>query len=84
MSDDKMREEFEKWARPAGVALWPRPDDSNKYYCGAAQKAYEAWQASRASLCVELPADKHAHSTGYNAAINDCREAIQKTGVRVK
>lgn len=50
-----IREEFEAWARPEGVALWPHPNGSDRYYCGSAQKAWEAWQASRAALKVELP-----------------------------
>ena len=57
---EKMREEFEAWCASHGYTL--RPAETN---CGIAvdgqygnqrvQIAWEAWQASRAAQCVELP-----------------------------
>jgi len=82
-----IREEFEAWARPEGVALWPHPNGSDRYYCGAAQKAWEAWQASRAALKVELPAPKYVGgywSGGYAYDADSTKEALQQAGIEVK
>ncbi|MBX6789436.1 hypothetical protein ISE75_14040 [Pseudomonas aeruginosa] len=56
--------------------------------------AWKAWQASRAALRVELPEKIGPHNmvgrhvlpeaAGYDDAIDDCREAIQKAGIEVK
>lgn len=88
-----IREEFEAWARPEGVALWPHPNGSDRYYCGSAQKAWEAWQASRAALKVELPAFKeesiyfNEHAQSRNQGFNDClervTEALLQAGIEV-
>lgn len=61
------------------------------------QLLWQAWQASRQALVVELPA-KISHlphsqvadgfvlpeAEQYDEAIDDCREAIEAAGVRVK
>lgn len=51
---DKMREEFEAWALEVhgysgGVT------HCGSYYTSKIDALWEAWQASRAALCVELP-----------------------------
>lgn len=81
-----IREEFEAWARPEGVALWPHPNGSDRYYCGSAQKAWEAWQASRAALKVKLPEPEFigghsCHNFAYYA--EDVQEALQQAGIEV-
>lgn len=38
------RAAFEAWARREGIALWRNQENKEKYYCGAAQQAWESWQ----------------------------------------
>lgn len=51
---DKMREEFHEWCRSIGFTLkinaW-----GNDYAIGYGLEQWQAWQASRAALVVELP-----------------------------
>ena len=53
---DKMREEFEAWAKTRSLKnfLFWHPSDG-QYEVHAVQMAFEGWQASRSALCVELP-----------------------------
>ena len=60
MSNEKMREEFEAWCSSHGYTL--RPAENNcgiiidgQYGNQRVQIAWDAWQASRATLCVNLP-----------------------------
>uniref|UniRef100_UPI00283A92C2 hypothetical protein n=1 Tax=Pseudomonas pseudonitroreducens TaxID=2892326 RepID=UPI00283A92C2 len=58
-----------------------------------ARKRWEAWQASRTALKVELPEKIGPHNmvgrhvlpeaAGYDDAIDDCREALQQAGIEV-
>ena len=90
---DRMREEFEVWCCKRGYTL--KPAETN---CGIiidvayghprVQLAWESWQESRASLCIELPTkindDNDARSYGYDSAITDVEMAIGKAGVSYK
>ncbi|MGL4753450.1 MAG: hypothetical protein ACRCXB_13800 [Aeromonadaceae bacterium] len=49
---DKMREEFEAWAKKDELAI-NRYDDG--YLFDDTNDCWRAWKASRAALCVELP-----------------------------
>ena len=51
---DKMREEFEAWFSAEDGAL-PQQDGDGGYYYTPANDMWQAWQASRATLCVKLP-----------------------------
>jgi hypothetical protein len=90
MSNEKMREEFEVWARKRSLDLEYSnvPGVGQFYECPRTLLALESWQASRAALCVELPLPVHRvfeeFDAGYNAAIHDCRFAIESTGVRTR
>lgn len=54
---DKMREEFEVWARKEGLPVeWLI--DCEFYDARATEVSWQAWQASRAALVVTLP-DSH-------------------------
>ncbi len=93
-----MREEFEAWASShfvdvgSGNPLKKGPNGHYGFYVVAT--AWKAWQASRAALRVELPEKIGPHNmvgrhvlpeaAGYDDAIDDCREAIQKAGIEVK
>lgn len=66
---------------------------SHRFYLGC----WESWQASREALVIELPplsgmnssfvADgiqKTREHNRYNAAVKDCRKAIESAGLKVK
>ena len=77
---DKMREEFEAWAKLNGLRLERQTSmcggDMGRYDFGPTQAALEvwcdAWQASRAALVVELPSFENGSIRGYSG---DCDEA---------
>lgn len=102
MINEKMREEFEAWAKPHLIY----GDDSEDiegfdmrmecaYYIRTeTQSAWEAWQASRAAIEVELPIAHGAprNSTSYQEGLADgferaiyrAEEAIKALGLKVK
>ena len=85
---EKMRDGFESWCLVNGYTL--RPAETN---CGiiidgdyghpTVQIAWQAWQASRAALVVELPGAIWC-SLAYHEAINDVKEALDDAGVGYK
>jgi hypothetical protein len=101
MSIEKMREEFEAWARGHEVyeddgERLPMDRLSGCYYEHVqTQAAWEAWQASRKSLVIELPnrfAEKYqdyyddVEGGCFNEAryIDDLTAAIEAAGLGVK
>lgn len=66
---EKMRAEFDEWAMEYGF------DDD--------EHMWEAWQASRAALVVELPGAIWC-PLAYHEAINDVKEALDDAGVSYK
>ena len=85
---EQMRDGFESWCLANGYTL--RPAETN---CGiiiegdyghpTVQIAWQAWQASRAALVVELPGAIWC-SLAYHEAINDVKEALDDAGVSYK
>lgn len=94
MINNKMREEFEAWARKRSMDLEYRniPGVGQFYECPRTLLAFEAWQASREALVIELPEERVARgygeqvadALGFNDGVEYCREAIEAAGVRVK
>lgn len=86
MSTEKMREEFEAWAGQRGYSL-ERNSEAGGYYAVSANVAWSAWQASRATLVVELPpitgAGDHWSNVRDNTILS-CKRAIEAADVRVK
>lgn len=79
---DKMRDEFKEWARSRGMSL---PVNDDIHYNEWTQLAWEAWQASRASLVIELPEHFEYDNPGEAfPAIKDCRIAIEAAGLKVR
>ncbi|MDU4249071.1 hypothetical protein [Pseudomonas sp.] len=75
-----VREEFEAWVTAAmgGYADLRKSTDPNfDYDDGDVDFAYQAWQASRAALRVELPDREFPHHS-------DVVEALQQAGIEVK
>lgn len=94
------REEFEAWAASPAFGLSPghfKKDEDGEYINYPAHCYWLVWQASRQALVVALPS-KISHlphsqvgdgivlpeAEQYDEAIDDCREAIEAAGVRVK
>lgn len=83
---DKMREEFEEWL----ISIYPNQEvtrySDGDYTSFSTGYCWAAWQASRAALVVELPGlmTFGIQAQGYYRAVQDCREAIEAAGVKVK
>jgi hypothetical protein len=73
-----------------GFADLRKSDDPNFAYDDVdVDFAYQAWQASRAALKVELPQgpDLRAHGEfrrGHAVAMTEVTEALQQAGIEVK
>lgn len=86
---EKMREEFEAWISGLGynTNMVDGGECREDYYeFRMTNLAWHAWQASRATLVVELPETSLTGSIGvaHKAVTRRCREAIEAAGVRVK
>ena len=83
---DQMREEFEEWCKRTQGGNDRRNDDG-EYVSEEWEYSWWAWQASRASLCVELPPEEEHKGVHYDIGYmptDSVIKAITKTGVRVK
>ncbi|ECI2458988.1 hypothetical protein IU534_003173 [Salmonella enterica] len=91
------REQFEAWVtKETGFDLWrtefPMTEwDDQQYKCHQTNLAWMAWQASRASVDVEILSDpfiaikKDATNYDfYNAGIESAKRAIINAGIKVK
>ena len=88
---EKIRDGFESWCLANGYTL--RPAETN---CGiiiegdyghpTVQIAWQAWQASRAALVVELPSDINGeyYADGWNAALMCVEGVLEEAGVSYK
>jgi hypothetical protein len=82
---EQMRKEFEEWLKEYSMF----PLDSTR-----AAGYWQAWQASRAALCVELPVmlypypgqdeDGKLADRDRNVTISHCADAIHAAGVKTK
>lgn len=82
MSIEKIREEYENWARAEGYINLKRNVD-NSYTFTSANMAWVGWQASRESLVIELPPITRMESEGCDALLN-CAHLIHAAGVKTK
>ena len=74
---EKMREEFEGWASQffkMDVESWGEYVDSETHW------AWLSWQASRAALVVELP----ANCKGMALTVDELRTMLGEIGVTLK
>ena len=74
---DKMREEFEMWATSCEMCTYL---DGVEYRYQSTEWAWKAWQASRAALVVELP----ANCKGMALTVDELRVMMKKIGVTLK
>jgi len=83
---DKSREGFEAWASDNGAS--PRAihrGTNGGYLLMSTFTAWEAWQASRAAVVVELPKDvTNVTNKAYEEGRDDVITAIGKAGITVK
>lgn len=98
------REQFEAWATSNGISIVRTPQPlmfasgqrraEGDYILIESLCAWEAWQASRAAVVVELPAraNENLDTGGWpidpgaaraNSIIAGCRRAIEAAGVKV-
>ena len=93
MDTNKMREQFESFARD--VLDWSDDEfrlasDGKSYYWGATGESWVFWQASRAAVMVELPEIAHEIDEsveiayGFNCALKTIRTDIEAQGLKVK
>jgi len=73
---DKMREEFEAWCCKRGYTLKPAETNCGIIIEGAyghprVQLAWESWQESRATLCVQMPRCCNEEQDSYRLNIID-------------
>ncbi|MEQ7920228.1 hypothetical protein ABQX22_13620 [Xanthomonas sp. WHRI 1810A] len=105
MNELKMRQEFEAWAKPHLIYGDDSEDvegfrlemESGYYVWTETQAAWEAWQASRAGLVIELPPAPSvpedseegiddSHMDAYYAATgmrHACAKFIEAAGLKV-
>lgn len=95
MHTNKMREQFEAWISSYIGSTWLGRNDHqmDEYIDENAQFMWEAWQASREAVVVELPSEdtcrtstskEEAAQDAYNHALGECRSVIEAQGVKCK
>lgn len=85
MTEDRMRAEFEDWAKvQLGGSMAIREDDGC-YRDYDIENAWLGWQASRNAVCVHLP-KPFGSSTMCNDFLTygEVTEALDKAGVKYK
>lgn len=75
---DKMREEFETWAKSKHIPL--RLASTGEYWVETSRVAWEAWQASRTAIvlpapCPEKTLGPNPFRSNYAVGWDDCLEA---------
>ena len=74
---EKMREEFESWAISCHMCTYL---DGVEYRHQSTKWAWMAWQASRSTLCVELP----ENCKGMALTVTEFHTQLNKAGVAYK
>lgn len=88
MSIEEQRARFEAWLESAGFDV-RRYHHIDGYHGNEQMAAWEAWQAALDSAFVELPgyissASNEGYMDGWNAALDECQDAIHAAGVKTK
>lgn len=92
MNSEKIREQFESWvveeAKRRDYKFMDnvlKRDPSGEYSTTWVDMAWMGWEASRASLVVELPEKWGEYTEAGSAAcdaIDSCREALDSLGIK--
>lgn len=86
---DKMREEFHEWCSSIGFTLKMNAL-GNDYAIGYGLEQWQAWQASRAALVVELPNSFMVDEDGYvfdiagKEIVESLTESLKSLGISYK
>ncbi|EFC0389303.1 hypothetical protein FRN97_05130 [Escherichia coli] len=77
---DESRKQFEEW-----FENYTGCDPKNKIYANMVEMYWQAWQASRAAIEIELPESFTMHSgrTPY-LYVSEVQSAIRAAGIKVK
>lgn len=91
---DESRKAFEQWyllnwgyREDNHETLFEIGPDDGLYYRLGVRLAYDAWQASRAAIEIELPmkkAEHSSHQSAFNGGIDASAKAIRAAGIKVK
>lgn len=93
---DKSRQQFEAYflKKPQNHIDPLKKDQFGYYYYLVTREAWEAWQASRESLEVELPKKCNTsiagdtktkyYFNGINEGIDKCKQILISNGVKIK
>lgn len=87
---DKSRQQFEAWfsVNQNNHLDQLKRDQRGNYFYIVTRTAWEAWQASRESLDVELPQRKgvchNEYESGYFDGIDECEKILISNGVKIK
>ena len=81
---DKMREEFEEWAKGDVCLDLSIFTDGGTYRDIMTLVAFDAWKASRAALCVELPEQWLDDDLECVVVTRQVVNALDAAGVRYK
>ena len=80
---EKMREEFQVWFDAN------HKTENHSFNFAMSSAMFDAWQASRAALVVELPPEREerfidSYQEGWNDAIDSCRVRFEGVGATCK
>lgn len=79
MSNEKMREEFDEWFQSSFNF------ETTSMRFAMREVMFEAWQASRAALCVEFPSKTYSHYLELDVMIaRHVESSLDAAGVRYK
>ena len=86
---DKSREQFEKWMSDNGKHPLAIEKMDKNYILATTRTQWEAWQASRAAVEIELPPKFGEHQqqlegNGWNWMRSHSVNAIRAAGLKVK
>ncbi|MTC19525.1 hypothetical protein GKR57_10055 [Providencia stuartii] len=85
---DKSRQQFEEWFKKEYPLIESQLE--NTLLQSVKRQCLKAWQASRESLEVELPtkepnpSQNNSYAFGYNRAITEATELLNRQGVKIK
>ena len=85
---EKMRDEFKGWAYKSGYDIddaQESADDEKFFVCYDTEACWQAWQASRAALVVELPKAVHINISERRILLEgDVTDALDSSGISYK
>lgn len=81
---EESRTQFEAWFSNDGKYPEAVDKSGGDYLLASACAAWEAWQASRAAVEIELPSDDRFCDDEAVSAVNNCANIVRAAGIKVK